>query len=102
MEALLARLALDPFAILQARVEAWERCARIPGCDKAVWRQDAQGRVIRWDDFGDRFSRYGWEAVSRPRVGVLGRALAGKRLEAVHWRGLTAETLTADPFKQAA
>ncbi len=102
MEALLARIAQDPFAILQARVEAWERCARIPGCDKAVWRQDAQGRVIRWSDFGDRFSRYGWEVASRPRPGVLGRALAFKRQEAVHWRGLTTETLTIDPFRQAA
>jgi hypothetical protein len=37
----LARTAQDPFLILQGRIEAWERCARIPGCDKAIWRQDA-------------------------------------------------------------
>ncbi len=92
----MARTAQDPFLILQGRVEAWERCARIPGCDKAVWRQDSEGRVIRWSDFGDRFSRYGWEAVSRPRPGMLGRAL--KRLEAVHWRGVTGESLSVDPF----
>jgi hypothetical protein len=94
----LARTAQDPFLILQGRVEAWERCARIPGCDKAVWRQDGEGRVIRWSDFGDRFSRYGWEAVSRPRPGVLGRALSAKRLEAIHWRGLTQDALSVDPF----
>lgn len=94
----MARIAHDPFLILQGRVEAWERCARIPGCDKAVWRQDAEGRVIRWSDFGDRFSRYGWEVVNRPRPGVLGRALSAKRLEAVHWRGLTKDALRADPF----
>lgn len=94
----MARIAHDRFLILQGRVEAWERCARIPGCDKAVWRQDAEGRVIRWADFGDRFSRYGWEAVSRPRPGVLGRTLSVKRLEAIHWRGLTRDALSADPF----
>jgi hypothetical protein len=94
----LARIAHDRFLILQGRVEAWERCARIPGCDKAVWRQDAGGRVIRWADFGDRFSRYGWEVVSRPRPGVLGRALSVKRLEAIHWRGLTRNAAPADPF----
>jgi hypothetical protein len=53
-----------------------------------------EGRVIRWSDFGDRFSRYGWEAVSRPRPGVLGRALSAKRLEAIHWRGLTQDALS--------
>jgi hypothetical protein len=94
----LARTAQDPFLILQGRVEAWERCARIPGCDKAVWRQDGQGRVIRWSDFRDRFSRYGWEVVSRPHPGVLGRALAAKRQEAVHWRGVTGDAAAADPF----
>lgn len=94
----MARLAQDPFLILQARVDAWERCARIPGCDKAVWRQDAGGRVIRWSDFGDRFSRYGWEVVSRPRPDMWGRALAAKRLEAVHWRAVTGDLQLGDPF----
>jgi hypothetical protein len=94
----LARHAQDPFLILQGRVDAWERCARIPGCDKAIWRQDAQGRVIRWSDFGDRFSRYGWEVISRPRPGVWGRALAVKRLEAVHWRGVMGDPSVHDPF----
>lgn len=90
------RTVQDPFLILQGRVAVWERCARIPGCDKAVWRQDAAGRVIRWSDFGDRFSRYGWEVASRPRPGVLGRAL--KRQEAVHWRGLIHDAVSVDPF----
>ena len=36
--------------------------------------------------------------VSRPRPGVLGRALSVKRLEAIHWRGLTRDALSADPF----
>jgi len=78
----------DPFAILAARVQAWDRCGRIPGCDKAVWRQDAEGRVIRWADFSDRFSRYGWEIRTCPRRGVLGWALQRPTVEAVHWRGI--------------
>ena len=94
----MARLAPDPFLILQGRVDAWERCARIPGCDKAVWRQDAEGRVIRWSDFRDRFSRYGWEVVVRQRPGVWGKTLPGKRLEAIHWRGVMGEPGRGDPF----
>lgn len=42
------------------RVAAWNRAAQIPGCDKAIWRCDDQGRIIRWADYEDRFSRYGW------------------------------------------
>lgn len=74
----------DPFAILAGRIRAWEACGRIPGCDKAVWRQDLAGRVIRWSDFGDRFSNYGWELLACRRGGMLSR----RRIDAVHWRGV--------------
>lgn len=84
----MAKPGFDPFAILAARVRAWDRCARIPGCDKAVWRQDADGRVIRWSDFGDRFSRYGWETRVCRSESALGRALKRQRIEAIHWRGI--------------
>ena len=84
----MARLNSDPFSILQTRVRAWEACARIPGCDKAIWRQDAGGRVIRWADLGDRFSRYGWETRERPSTGLLGRAFHRHTVEAIHWRGI--------------
>jgi len=84
----MARLSSDPFSILQSRIRAWEACARIPGCDKAIWRQDVAGRVIRWADFGDRFSRYGWEMRSCPSNTALGRALKRHKVEAIHWRGV--------------
>lgn len=84
----MARLSSDPFAILQSRIRAWEACARIPGCDKAIWRQDVAGRVMRWADFGDRFSRYGWEMRTCPSDTVLGRALKRHKVEAIHWRGV--------------
>lgn len=93
----MARLGSDPFSILQTRIRAWEACARIPGCDKAVWRQDLAGRVIRWSDFGDRFSRYGWETRICPSQSALGRALKRSRIEAIHWRGVTGSEAT-DPF----
>jgi hypothetical protein len=78
----------DPFTILAIRIRAWEACARIPACDKAIWRQDVAGRVIRWADFGDRFSRYGWEMHDRPSVGILGKAFNRRTVEAIHWRGI--------------
>lgn len=87
----------DPFAILAIRIRAWEACARIPACDKAMWRQDAAGRVIRWADFGDRFSRYGWEMRTCQSRGVLARALKRHTIEAIHWRGVLGDE-TRDIF----
>jgi hypothetical protein len=49
-----------PYSTHAKRVAIWNRAATIPGCDKAIWRCDDQGRIIRWSDYEDRFSRYGW------------------------------------------
>jgi len=49
-----------PYSTHAKRVAIWNRAAPIPGCDKAIWRCDEQGRIIRWSDYEDRFSRYGW------------------------------------------
>jgi len=49
-----------PYSTHAKRVAIWNRAAPIPGCDKAIWRCDDQGRIIRWADYADRFSRYGW------------------------------------------
>jgi hypothetical protein len=57
------------------RVALWNKASPIPGCDKAIWRCDDQGRVIRWADYGDRFSRYGWTVVRERGEGRLARAL---------------------------
>lgn len=57
------------------RVAVWNKAAPIPGCDKAVWRCDDQGRIIRWSDFEDRFSRYGW-TIQRDRREGLRRSAA--------------------------
>lgn len=38
----------------------WLMADEIPGLDKNIWRS-ARGWVIRWKDYGDRTSRFGWE-----------------------------------------
>jgi hypothetical protein len=58
----------------------------IPGCDKAVWRLDADGRVIRWDDYGDRFSQYGWLIHADPKAHWLAKALGVATPAPLHWR----------------
>ncbi|MBO9557244.1 MAG: hypothetical protein J7515_01490 [Caulobacter sp.] len=58
------------FSTHAKRVAVWNKAAPIPGCDKAVWRCDDQGRIIRWSDFEDRFSRYGWTIQRDRREGL--------------------------------
>lgn len=41
----------------------WLRGRRIRGIDASVWRLDHLGRVIRFADYDDRSSHYGWRVV---------------------------------------
>ena len=41
----------------------WLRGRRIRGIDASVWRLDHLGRVIRFADYGNRSSHYGWRVV---------------------------------------
>jgi hypothetical protein len=66
------------------RVATWSKAAPIPGCDKAIWRCDDQGRIIRWADYGDRFSRYGWAMLREPGETRLARALGLFETRAAH------------------
>jgi len=43
------------------KIEVWIKGGVIPNFSPAIWRWDACGAVIRYDDFGDRESEYGWE-----------------------------------------
>ena len=66
------------------RVALWSKASPIPGCDKAIWRCDDQGRVIRWADYGDRFSRYGWTVIREPGESRLAQALGLAAAKPVH------------------
>lgn len=39
----------------------WNKGRPIVGWESSVWRHDDFGNVIRWPDYGDRQSKYGWE-----------------------------------------
>ena len=82
------------------RVAIWNQAAPIPGCDKAIWRCDDHGRIIRWADYDDRFSRYGWAILRERGEGRLARALGLVSARAVHLN--QADQLDAAPFRKAA
>ena len=39
----------------------WVLGTKIRGKDPAMWRQDALGNIIRFTDYGNRDSDFGWE-----------------------------------------
>jgi hypothetical protein len=82
------------------RVAIWSRAVPIPGCDKAIWRCDDQGRVIRWADYGDRFSRYGWTIARTPRENRLAQTFGMSTGRPVHLN--VADQLGAPPSRKAA
>jgi hypothetical protein len=46
----------------QATIAAvWRKGRVIDGYDAAIWRHDAAGSVMKYDQFGDTDAKYGWE-----------------------------------------
>ena len=39
----------------------WTKGSIVPGEDPTMWRRDHHGNLIRFDDYGNRDSVYGWE-----------------------------------------
>ena len=77
---------------------AWGNASPMIGRDPNVWRQDDYGSIIRWGDYGDRKSAYGWEIDHRVPT-ALGGTDASSNLRALHWQnnatlgGLLGKTL---------
>ena len=82
------------------RVAIWNRAAPIPGCDKAIWRCDDQGRIIRWADYEDRFSRYGWAILRERGESRLAQTLGLSSAKPYHVSH--AELFEAAPLRKAA
>lgn len=45
----------------QKKIAVWIKGHPIQGYDSSVWRRDDFGHAIRFSDYGDRNSDYGWE-----------------------------------------
>ena len=43
------------------KIYVWQKGLLIPGQDPTLWRYDDYYMVIKWSDYGDRSSVYGWE-----------------------------------------
>ena len=67
------------------KAQVWLKGAEIPGYDASVWRRDHLGYAIRYSDYGNRDSDYGWEIDH-----IVATALGGSdditNLRPLHWR----------------
>ena len=52
---------MNSFAEEARRRQIWSKGRIIPNYDPDTWRYDDFGAVIRYADYGDRNSEYGWE-----------------------------------------
>jgi hypothetical protein len=64
----------------------WNKGRKIPGLDPNVWREDAYGFRIKYDEHGDRNSPYGWEIDHHPIPVALGGANTLDNLRPLHCR----------------
>lgn len=64
---------------------AWEKASVVPGNDPNIFRKDAFGWWIKWTEYGDRDSEYGWE-IDHVQPTILGGSDAVSNLRALHWR----------------
>lgn len=73
-----------PFTGLE-KVAVW-LCARpVEGRDSRLWRQDACGALMRWKDYGNCKSKWGWEVDHIVPVAMGGGDVL-ENLQALHWK----------------
>jgi len=63
----------------------WQKAATVPGMNPAIMRQDACRAWIKFGDYGNRNSQYGWEIDHNFPV-ALGGSDAMSNLRPLHWQ----------------
>ena len=71
---------------------AWARTSPVPGQPNAwEFRKDCLGNLVRYNDFGNRHSPFGWELDY-----IVSRAMGGtqdpENLQALHWKATAARS----------
>jgi hypothetical protein len=54
------------------KLQVWMKGRVILGYDPSIWRYDDNGNPIRFSDYGNRSSQYGWEMDHYPIPDALG------------------------------
>lgn len=67
----------------------WEKANLITGYEPNKWRRDNYGNEIKWDDYDDRKSNYGWEIA---HINLISNSIsnqASQNLQPLHWKNNT-------------
>jgi hypothetical protein len=67
------------------RNAVWLKGTPIDGYDSLEWRRDFEGHAIRWSDYGDQSSVYGWQ-IDHIVPEVVGGGDYLDNLRPRHWR----------------
>jgi hypothetical protein len=67
------------------KIAVWNKSATVPGSDARVWRKDACGAYIKWSDYGNTNSKWGWE-IDHILPVAHGGTDAVSNLQVLHWR----------------
>lgn len=54
------------------KLQIWKKGHQIIGLDPSIWRRDDYGNRIRYSDYGNRQSEFGWEKDHYPIPDALG------------------------------
>ena len=86
----------------QTKLKVWEK-ARRSDCFThlpAEWRQDVAGAYMKWSEYGNRDSEFGWEIDH-----IVPESLGGtddlSNLQAMHWANNLAKGVKTSTFKPA-
>jgi hypothetical protein len=78
----------------QRLVAAWQRAEMISCVNPDEYRRDSFGAIIRWLDYSDEKSPYGWHV--RPvDPNTRRKECQGPTIEAVQWKNVSKPTLRA-------
>lgn len=69
----------------QQKLTAWQRAQIVPGRDARLIRKDSCGAWIKWLDYGNTNSEWGWE-IDHIYPIARGGTDVPSNLQALHWR----------------
>ena len=67
------------------KLAVWGKGTPIPEYSPTIWRRDAYGAAMKYSDYGNRESEYGWE-MDHIIALALGGSDAPDNLRPLHWR----------------
>lgn len=89
------RTSVVPPSILRSfpepsQAEVWAKGSQIPGSNPAEWRRDICGSVMKYSDYGNRRSGFGWES-DHIFPESLGGSHALPNRQPLHWKNNAAK-----------